>query len=592
MKKISQKEIDYILDNIDIVNLVSEYVRLEKRGNNYKGLCPFHNEKTPSFTVSPQKKIAHCFGCGNGGNIFQFLSKIENITYNQAIIKLGNRLGLNLEEEKKFSLDLANDEEKIYYGNTLIADYYNYILLNTKEAEKALNYLINRGLTKETIKTFNIGYAPNSNIAVEFFKSQNIDLELMIEAGNISKNIQTGEFYDTFKERIIFPIKDHKDRVVAFSGRTMSNDKNIAKYYNTNETSVFKKREVLYNFSDARQHIVKEQEIIICEGYMDVIKSYQNGVKNIVALMGTNIDDQKIKEILSIANKITLSLDNDEAGINSSLEIGSRFLKHSNNIYKLQFYNSKDIDEFLVNKSLDEDFDLKKYLTQNKKHFIEFKTEYFAYETKNNIDKKISSKNEILKDISFIQDASLKDILITNLSKKFNIEKNILLKELPKNIKFDNNNYKIKDISTFINLNYDKKICTLFKYFFKDRQIFLEFYNEIENIKFEPKIFNLLFNNLILYYNNYNNFQIHKFISVLTNQEVINLATYIDESSSLIINKKLNRELILDYIKYVKELQSVDKTVDKIKEELKDAISLSDYTKQLSILEYLKNYKK
>lgn len=592
MKKISQKEIDYILDNIDIVNLVSEYVRLEKRGNNYKGLCPFHNEKTPSFTVSPQKKIAHCFGCGNGGNIFQFLSKIENITYNQAIIKLGNRLGLNLEEEKKFSLDLANDEEKIYYGNTLIADYYNYILLNTKEAEKALNYLINRGLTKETIKTFNIGYAPNSNIAVEFFKSQNIDLELMIEAGNISKNIQTGEFYDTFKERIIFPIKDHKDRVVAFSGRTMSNDKNIAKYYNTNETSVFKKREVLYNFSDARQHIVKEQEIIICEGYMDVIKSYQNGVKNIVALMGTNIDDQKIKEILSIANKITLSLDNDEAGINSSLEIGSRLLKHSNNIYKLQFYNSKDIDEFLVNKSLDEDFDLKKYLTQNKKHFIEFKTEYFAYETKNNIDKKISSKNEILKDISFIQDASLKDILITNLSKKFNIEKNILLQELPKNIKFDNNNYKIKDISTFINLNYDKKICTLFKYFFTDRQIFLEFYNEIENIKFESDVFNLLFNNLILYYNNYNNFQIHKFISVLTNQEVINLATYINESSSLIINKKINRELIIDYIKYVKEIKKIDKNVKKIKEELKDAISLSDYTKQLSILEYLKNYKK
>ena len=156
MAKLSKKDIDYIFDNIDIVSLVSEYVKLEKRGQNYLGLCPFHNEKTPSFTVSPEKRIAHCFGCGKGGNIFQFLSLIENITYNQAIVKLGTRLGLDIEsnDNKEVSYDLNNKLDSMYYGHLLLADYYNYILLNTKEAQGALNYLIDRGLSIETIKHF------------------------------------------------------------------------------------------------------------------------------------------------------------------------------------------------------------------------------------------------------------------------------------------------------------------------------------------------------------------------------------------------------------------------------------------------------
>ena len=467
MAKISKQDIDYIFDNIDIVSLVSEYVKLEKRGQNYLGLCPFHNEKTPSFTVSPEKKIAHCFGCGKGGNIFQFVSLIENITYNQAIVKLGARLGLNIESKVNLeaNYDLNNELDIMYYGHMLLADYYNYILLNTKEAEEALNYLLNRGLSIDVIKYFNIGYAPrDNNIALNFFNSNQINLDLMVEAGLLGKN-ESGNYYDVFKDRVMFPIKNNQNQVVAFSGRTMSSDKSVAKYYNTHETKIFEKRTVLYNFSDARAFIAKENEVILCEGYMDVIKAHQNGIKNAVALMGTNIDNNKLKEILSLVKKVTLSLDNDEAGSKAQIEIGNRIIQTTDNVYKLKFSGAKDLDEFLSDKnSKNQDFDAVNYIKNNKEHFINYKIEYCKNDSKTNIELRIQYKNELLKNIAYMEDESLRYILLTNLAEEFGIERQVLLKELGKV------NVKRKKAAVewvvptnpellFRTTNYDKKMC-------------------------------------------------------------------------------------------------------------------------------------
>ena len=435
MARISKQDIDYIFDNIDIVSLVSEYVKLEKRGQNYLGLCPFHNEKTPSFTVSPEKKIAHCFGCGKGGNIFQFVSLIENITYNQAIAKLGTRLGLDIEsnDNKEASYDLNNELDIMYYGHRLLADYYNYILLNTKEAEDALKYLLDRGLSEDVIKHFNLGYAPrDNNIALNFFNSNKINLDLMVEAGLLGKN-DNGDYYDVFKDRVMFPIKNNQNQVVAFSGRTMSSDKSVPKYYNTHETKIFEKRTVLYNYSDARSFIAKENEVILCEGYMDVIKAHQNGMKNAVALMGTNIDNNKLKEVLSLVKKITLSLDNDEAGSKAQIEIGNRIIQTTDNVYKLKFSGAKDLDEFLTEKNTkNPDFDVENYLRNNKEHFINYKIEYCKNDSKSNIEQRIKYKNEILVNIAYVEDESLKYILLTNLAEEFGIERQVLLKELGK----------------------------------------------------------------------------------------------------------------------------------------------------------------
>ena len=596
MAKISKQDIDYIFDNIDIVSLVSEYVKLEKRGQNYLGLCPFHNEKTPSFTVSPEKKIAHCFGCGKGGNIFQFVSLIENITYNQAIAKLGTRLGLDLEsnDNKEASYDFNNELDIMYYGHRLLSDYYNYILLNTKEAEDALKYLLDRGLSEDVIKHFNLGYAPrDNNIALNFFNSNKINLDLMVEAGLLGKN-DNGDYYDVFKDRVMFPIKNNQNQVVAFSGRTMSSDKNVPKYYNTHETKIFEKRTVLYNFSDARSFIAKENEVILCEGYMDVIKAHQNGMKNTVALMGTNIDNNKLKELLSLVKKITLSLDNDEAGSRAQIEIGNRIIQTTDNVYKLKFSGAKDLDEFLTEKNIkNPDFDVENYLRNNKEHFINYKIEYCKNDSKSNIEQRIKYKNEILVNIAYVEDESLKYILLTNLAEEFGIERQVLLKELGK-VNVKRKKAAVEWVTPtnpellFRTINYDKKMCKLFKYFFVDRSLFVEKYNDLENCQFPQEAFVNLMDYLVIYYNNNLEFHIYKFIHSIEDDEVVRLATYIDETDFL-IEENPTVDVVGDYIRYFSNTQM---TLKEIKERLRVAIQEMDTETQKELLIKLKQYKK
>ena len=596
MARISKQDIDYIFDNIDIVSLVSEYVKLEKRGQNYLGLCPFHNEKTPSFTVSPEKKIAHCFGCGKGGNIFQFVSLIENITYNQAIAKLGTRLGLDIEsnDNKEASYDLNNELDIMYYGHRLLADYYNYILLNTKEAEDALKYLLDRGLSEDVIKHFNLGYAPrDNNIALNFFNSNKINLDLMVEAGLLGKN-DNGDYYDVFKDRVMFPIKNSQNQVVAFSGRTMSTDKSVPKYYNTHETKIFEKRTVLYNYSDARSFIAKENEVILCEGYMDVIKAHQNGMKNAVALMGTNIDNNKLKEVLSLVKKITLSLDNDEAGSKAQIEIGNRIIQTTDNVYKLKFSGAKDLDEFLTEKNTkNPDFDVENYLRNNKEHFINYKIEYCKNDSKSNIEQRIKYKNEILVNIAYVEDESLKYILLTNLAEEFGIERQVLLRELGQvNVKRKQAAVEWVAPSNpeqlFRVTNYDKKVCKLFKYFFVDRALFIEKYNDLEKCNFPQEVFVNLMDYLVIYYNNNLEFHIHKFIHSIEDDEVVRLATYIDETDFL-IEENPTVEVVSDYIKYFSNNQI---TLEEIKDRLRVAIQEMDVETQKELLSQLKKYKK
>ena len=596
MAKISKQDIDYIFDNIDIVSLVSEYVKLEKRGQNYLGLCPFHNEKTPSFTVSPEKKIAHCFGCGKGGNIFQFVSLIENITYNQAIAKLGTRLGLDLEsnDNKEASYDFNNELDIMYYGHRLLSDYYNYILLNTKEAEDALKYLLDRGLSEDVIKHFNLGYAPrDNNIALNFFNSNKINLDLMVEAGLLGKN-DNGDYYDVFKDRVMFPIKNNQNQVVAFSGRTMSSDKNVPKYYNTHETKIFEKRTVLYNFSDARSFIAKENEVILCEGYMDVIKAHQNGMKNTVALMGTNIDNNKLKELLSLVKKITLSLDNDEAGSKAQIEIGNRIIQTTDNVYKLKFSGAKDLDEFLTEKNTkNPDFDVENYLRNNKEHFINYKIEYCKNDSKSNIEQRIKYKNEILVNIAYVEDESLKYILLTNLAEEFGIERQVLLKELGK-VNVKRKKAAVEWVAPtnpellFRTTNYDKKMCKLFKYFFVDRLLFVEKYNDLEKCQFPQEAFVNLMDYLVIYYNNNLEFHIHKFIHSIDDDEVVRLATYIDETDFL-IEENPTADVVGDYIIY---FSNKEMTLKEIKDRLRVAIQEMDTETQKELLLKLKKYKK
>lgn len=595
MVKISQKDIDFILDTLDIVDLISEYIKLEKKGRNYLGLCPFHNERTPSFTVSREKKIFHCFGCNKGGNVFQFLSQIENITYAQAVSKLASRFGIKVEEKESFEYDITNKKDSMYYAYILLADYYNYILLNTAEASIALKYLLNRGLSLQTIKEFNIGYAPSNNdSAVSFLEKYNFNMSYAVAAGVIKESNK--KYCDVFNDRIIFPIRDDSGKIVAFSGRTLSKEKDIAKYYNTHETEIFEKKNILFNLSNSRPYIRKKKEIMLSEGYMDVISSYQENVKNIVGLMGTNIDNSKIDKISQIADKFILALDNDSAGIEATIKIGDKLLLKSDNVYKLVFSGSKDIDEFVSEKRKKGiDFDFNDYIEKNIVHYIEYKIDYYKNSIKN-LQEKIKCKDLLLKNISVIKDIALKDILLSQLSEKFLIDKKILLKDI---LLISNNNFQSED--KFLNNSdifyyydkghFNKKICKLFKYFFVSRDNFLLVYRKLENFKFENNIFNMLLKNLVTYYNNYNIFYIHKFINIVEDDEIINLVEYI-ENNNFFINEEVDLLNIEEYVNFVKNEEIQSKNVENIKDNLKFAIVESDFKKQLELLNKLKKYKK
>lgn len=595
MVKISQKDIDFILDTLDIVDLISEYIKLEKKGRNYLGLCPFHNERTPSFTVSREKKIFHCFGCNKGGNVFQFLSQIENITYAQAVSKLASRFGIKVEEKEFFEYDITNKKDSMYYAYILLADYYNYILLNTAEASIALKYLLNRGLSLQTIKEFNIGYAPSNNgSAVSFLEKYNFNMSYAVAAGVIKDTNK--RYSDVFNDRIIFPIRDDSGKIVAFSGRTLSREKDVAKYYNTHETEIFEKKNILFNLSNSRPYIRKKKEIVLSEGYMDVISSYQENVKNIVGLMGTNIDNSKIDKISQIADKFVLALDNDSAGIEATIKIGDKLLLKSDNVYKLVFSGSKDIDEFVSEKrKKSTDFDFNDYIEKNIVHYIEYKIDYYKNSIKN-LQEKIKCKDLLLKNISVIKDIALKDILLSQLSEKFLIDKKILLKDI---LLISNNNFQSED--RFLNNSdifyyydkghFNKKICKLFKYFFVSRDNFLLVYRKLENFKFENNIFNMLLKNLVTYYNNYNIFYIHKFINIVEDDEIINLVEYI-ENNNFFINEEIDLLNIEEYVNLVKNEEIQSKNVENIKDNLKFAIVESDFKKQLALLDKLKKYKK
>ena len=392
----------------------------------------------------------------------------------------------------------------------------------------------------------------------------------------------------------MFPIKNNQNQVVAFSGRTMSMDKSVAKYYNTHETKIFEKRTVLYNFSDARSFIAKENEVILCEGYMDVVKAHQNGIKNAVALMGTNIDNNKLKEILSLVKKVTLSLDNDEAGSKAQIEIGNRIIQSTDNVYKLKFSGAKDLDEFLSDKnSKNQDFDAINYVKNNKEHFINYKIEYCKNDSKSNIEQRIIYKNELLKNIAYIEDESLKYILLTNLAEEFEIERQVLLRELGQ-VNVQRKQAAVEWVAPtspqqlFRLTNYDKKVCKLFKYFFVDRALFIEKYNDLEKCSFPQEVFVNLMDYLVIYYNNNLEFHIHKFVHSIEDEEVVRLATYIDETDFL-IEENPTSEVVSDYINYFSNKQI---TLEEIKERLRVAIQEMDVETQKELLLQLKKYKK
>ncbi|MCL6611558.1 MAG: DNA primase [Peptococcaceae bacterium] len=302
----------------DIVNLVGEYVKLEKKGRNYTGICPFHQERDPSFTVSPEKQIFYCFGCQAGGNAIKFLMLIENLTFVESVRRLANRAGIYFPDPEKFrDHKRAAREERAWKANAQAMEFYHHYLLNSPGAAQAREYLDGRGLSADIIKKFNIGYSPAAwDALLSYMAGLGYRPGELADYGLAVRD--KGRTFDRFRNRIMFPVADAQGRVVAFGGRVLGQEKNQPKYLNTPETPFFNKSKVLFGLNLARQAIRQAGYAVIMEGYMDVVTAHQYGIYNVLASMGTSLTPDQGKILMRYTRDIYMAYDTDSAGVKAA----------------------------------------------------------------------------------------------------------------------------------------------------------------------------------------------------------------------------------------------------------------------------------
>lgn len=346
-KLIPDNLIDEIRERLDIVDVVGQHVKLKKSGRNYFGLCPFHSEKTPSFSVAPDKQIYYCFGCGAGGNVINFVMNIEGYDFLEAIKYLAAESGVQLPETVGRSTGIVEHPEsaKMREAYELTSKLYHYILTETKQGNEAMTYLENRGFTRAEIITFKLGYAPNSfDTLRDFLDKRGFAMDLVLDAGLVSRS-EKGRIYDRFRDRIIFPISDAQGRIVAFGGRLLGDGE--PKYLNSPESRIFNKGKLLYNLQLAKNAIRKGNRAILFEGYIDTITAWQAGIDYGVASLGTALTDQQALLLKRFADEVYICYDSDNAGKLATLRAIEVLNKNGLKIMIADLPTGKDPDDYI-----------------------------------------------------------------------------------------------------------------------------------------------------------------------------------------------------------------------------------------------------
>ncbi len=421
MSRIPEQAIEQIRQSTDIVDVVGEYVQLKKQGKNYFGLCPFHGESTPSFSVSPDKQIYHCFGCGAGGNAFNFVMEIEGVSFVEAAEKLAklSNTEIELPDLPKNEASEENSETKKMIGaHTLLQKFYHHLLLNTKEGQEAYDYLTARGFTDDVMKRFGIGYSLNSwDFARKFLTKRGYKENLLERAGLIIEKEDSLEYFDRFRDRVMFPIHDLKGNIIGFSGRILGEGK--PKYLNSPETPIFIKSQVLYNFHQARPHIRKQQQVILFEGFADVIAADGAGFPQSIATMGTSLTEDQARIIRRNVESVVICYDGDNAGVEAAYRAANLLLEHGCSIRIAMIPDKMDPDDYIKNKG-----------TESFKHdvigasltFSAFKLRYLRRgRNLNNEGEKIRYIEDALKEISTLTKAVERDHYLRQMADEFSI---------------------------------------------------------------------------------------------------------------------------------------------------------------------------
>ncbi|HCX0016954.1 TPA: DNA primase [Staphylococcus aureus] len=590
--RIDQSIINEIKDKTDILDLVSEYVKLEKRGRNYIGLCPFHDEKTPSFTVSEDKQICHCFGCKKGGNVFQFTQEIKDISFVEAVKELGDRVNVAVDIEATQSnsnVQIASDDLQMIEMHELIQEFYYYALTKTVEGEKALTYLLERGFTDALIKERGIGFAPDSShFCHDFLQKKGYDIELAYEAGLLSRNEENFSYYDRFRNRIMFPLKNAQGRIVGYSGRTYTGQE--PKYLNSPETPIFQKRKLLYNLDKARKSIRKLDEIVLLEGFMDVIKSDTAGLKNVVATMGTQLSDEHITFIRKLTSNITLMFDGDFAGSEATLKTGQHLLQQGLNVFVIQLPSGMDPDEYIGKYGNDA---FTAFVKNDKKSFAHYKVSILKDEIAHNDLSYERYLKELSHDISFMKSSILQQKTINDVAPFFNVSPEQLANE----IQFNQApaNYYPEDeyggyiepepigMAQFDNLSRQEKAERAFlKHLMRDKDTFLNYYESVDKDNFTNQHFKYVFEVLHDFYAENDQYNISDAVQYVNSNELRETLISLEQYS---LNDEPYENEIDDYVNVINE--NGQETIESLNHKLREATRIGDVELQKYYLQQI-----
>lgn len=431
MAKIPEDVIETVRTATNIADVVGQYVQLKKSGKNLFGLCPFHEERTPSFSVAEDKQIFHCFSCGRGGNVFKFLMELEHVTFPEAVVKVADFSHVDLDSEYRQDAQgpaVDSKTSQLIALQEQAAKLYHHILVNTEVGQPALDYLHQRGLTDETIETYQLGFAPGQRLLKPFFDQRNSDYQLLRQSGLFIENAQ-GKLRDRFTERVMFPLRNASGHVTAFSGRLMQPADNQPKYLNSPETTLFNKSRLLFNFDLARPAIREAGEVTLFEGYMDVISATQAGVRNGIASMGTSLTTEQIYAIERTTDKLNVCYDGDEPGQRAISRALGLLNQHSHlQLSVIQLPEGQDPDEY---RQAHGDVAFKQMMTTAKETPIKFQLRFLRRNKALDTDaERLDYVNQVMPLLAQVQEPVELDLYLNQLATEFKIDKSALLAQL------------------------------------------------------------------------------------------------------------------------------------------------------------------
>lgn len=465
---IPQETIEMVRQQTNIVDVVGQYVQLKKSGKNYLGLCPFHNEKSPSFSVAEDKQIFHCFGCGKGGNVFSFIQEIEGLSFPESVEKVADlaniSVSLNLTNRPQVMSPKVLEESQLIQIHEKTSELYHHILMNTQVGEKALEYLKERGLTEEVIKTFQIGFAPRDRrLLHKVLEKDNYSDEVLKKTGLLFQ-LEDGNWIDRFYQRIMFPITNFQGKVIGFSGRILEDldfdATDQPKYLNSPETDLFNKRFILYNFHQSRTEIRKKNEVILFEGFMDVISAWMSGVKNGVASMGTSLTMEQINALEKISDEVLIAYDGDNAGIEAtSRAIDLLSNQSSMGIQIISIPDKMDPDDY--RRKYGED-NLHQLIKNSRETVFQFKKDYLKRNKNLTIEAdKLLYIDELLGELIHVSSIVEVDLALSQLADEFHVSKNTLQNEL----RTKKQSFKQQSMASFSQEDYGEKEIVIPKHY-------------------------------------------------------------------------------------------------------------------------------